>query len=210
MLNYMEKMEKDSLLMAIDSNYIMKKKIIMTKGKQSLPSFLKNELQKQDYPPPYNSIPGNLEALELVLDHHLLDRSLINHMLLILQVPVLASTPFSAKLLKYLSEEVKVERRSSVPSLSYHGSLEDIPSSNQTKIEYLYTLEIKMQVKDKVSSSKCKYFATFTKGLGATVIIGLVVLTVDAVLEELCLAVLIGTRPDLFKTVVGAKFLLEL
>ncbi|GJS67322.1 reverse transcriptase domain-containing protein [Tanacetum coccineum] len=52
----------------------------------------------------------NLEALELVLDHHLLDRSLINHMLLIPQVPVLASTPFSTKLLKYLSKEVKVER----------------------------------------------------------------------------------------------------
>ncbi|GKA31721.1 hypothetical protein Tco_0718026 [Tanacetum coccineum] len=53
---------------------------------------------------------GNLEALELVLDHHLLDQSLINHMLLIPQVTVLASTPFSVKLLKYLSEEVKVER----------------------------------------------------------------------------------------------------
>ncbi|GJX68347.1 hypothetical protein Tco_0304074, partial [Tanacetum coccineum] len=36
----------------------------------------------------------------------------------------------------------------------YLGSLEDIPSSNQTKIEYLYTSKIKMQVKDKVSSSK--------------------------------------------------------
>ncbi|GJT14510.1 reverse transcriptase domain-containing protein [Tanacetum coccineum] len=35
---------------------------------------------------------GNLEALELVLDHHLLDQSLINHMLLIPQVTVLAST----------------------------------------------------------------------------------------------------------------------
>ncbi|GJT18671.1 retrovirus-related pol polyprotein from transposon TNT 1-94, partial [Tanacetum coccineum] len=31
--------------------------------------------------------------------------------------PVLANTPFNAELLKYLSEEVKVERRSSVPSL---------------------------------------------------------------------------------------------
>ncbi|GJU19594.1 reverse transcriptase domain-containing protein [Tanacetum coccineum] len=66
---------------------------------------------------------GNLEALELVLDHHLLDRSLINHMLLIPQVPVHACTPFSAKLLKYLGEEVKVKRRSSVPSLSYHFEL---------------------------------------------------------------------------------------
>ncbi|GJX33761.1 reverse transcriptase domain-containing protein [Tanacetum coccineum] len=53
---------------------------------------------------------GSLEALELVLDHHLLDRSLINHNDIKLQVTVLASTPFSAKLLKYLSEEVKVER----------------------------------------------------------------------------------------------------
>ncbi|GJV33226.1 reverse transcriptase domain-containing protein [Tanacetum coccineum] len=50
--------------------------------------------------------PCNLEALELVLDHHLLDQSLINLMLLISQVPILASTPFSAKLLKYLNEEV--------------------------------------------------------------------------------------------------------
>ncbi|GJX17901.1 reverse transcriptase domain-containing protein, partial [Tanacetum coccineum] len=38
-------------------------------------------------------------------------------------VPVLACTPFSAKLLKYLGEEVKVKRRSSVPSLSYHFEL---------------------------------------------------------------------------------------
>ncbi|GJY37671.1 putative nucleotidyltransferase, ribonuclease H [Tanacetum coccineum] len=53
---------------------------------------------------------GNLEAVELVLDHHLLDRNLINHNDIKLQVTVLASTPFSAKLLKYLSEEVKVER----------------------------------------------------------------------------------------------------
>ncbi|GJY58297.1 reverse transcriptase domain-containing protein [Tanacetum coccineum] len=36
-----------------------------------------------------------------------------NKVKLMLQVPALASTPFSAKLLKYLSEEVKVERRSS-------------------------------------------------------------------------------------------------
>ncbi|GKA72066.1 reverse transcriptase domain-containing protein [Tanacetum coccineum] len=54
---------------------------------------------------------GNLEALELVLDHHLLDRSLINHMLLIPQVPVLASTPFSAKLLKYLSSLEDIPRK---------------------------------------------------------------------------------------------------
>ncbi|GKE29566.1 hypothetical protein Tco_1444950 [Tanacetum coccineum] len=43
MLNYMKKMERHSLLMVIDSNYIMKKKIIMTKGKQSLPSSPKND-----------------------------------------------------------------------------------------------------------------------------------------------------------------------
>ncbi|GKE60369.1 hypothetical protein Tco_1510736, partial [Tanacetum coccineum] len=53
-------------------------------------------------------------------------------------------------------------------------------------------------------------FATFTKGLGAAVFIGLAILTVAAVLEELCLAALIGTRPDLVKTAIGAKFLLEL
>ncbi|GKE40335.1 reverse transcriptase domain-containing protein [Tanacetum coccineum] len=35
----LEKMEKHLLLMAIDLSYIIKKKIIMTKGKQSLPSF---------------------------------------------------------------------------------------------------------------------------------------------------------------------------
>ncbi|GKA35820.1 DNA-directed DNA polymerase [Tanacetum coccineum] len=40
--------EKHLLLMAINSNYTMKKKIIMTKGKQSLPSFPKNELQRQE------------------------------------------------------------------------------------------------------------------------------------------------------------------
>ncbi|GJV65819.1 retrovirus-related pol polyprotein from transposon TNT 1-94 [Tanacetum coccineum] len=45
-------------------------------------------------------------------------------------------------------------------------------------------------------------FATFTKGLGAAVLIGLAALTVAAVLEEFCLAVLIGTRPDLVKTAV--------
>ncbi|GJQ90363.1 reverse transcriptase domain-containing protein [Tanacetum coccineum] len=66
-------------------------------------------------------VADNLEALELVLDHHLLDRSLINHMLLIPQVPVLASNSLSAKLLKYLSEKVKGERRSSAPSLSYQN-----------------------------------------------------------------------------------------
>nr|GFB57889.1 reverse transcriptase domain-containing protein [Tanacetum cinerariifolium] len=53
-------------------------------------------------------------------------------------------------------------------------------------------------------------FATFTKGLGATVLIGLAALTGAAALEELCLAVLIGTIPDLVKTTVGEKFLLEL
>ncbi|GJX94073.1 retrovirus-related pol polyprotein from transposon TNT 1-94 [Tanacetum coccineum] len=37
----------------------------------------------------------NLEALELVLDHHLLDQILINHNFLIPQVPVLASTSHS-------------------------------------------------------------------------------------------------------------------
>ncbi|GJU90218.1 reverse transcriptase domain-containing protein [Tanacetum coccineum] len=36
MLNYMEKMERHLSLTAIDLSYIMKKKIIMTKGKQSL------------------------------------------------------------------------------------------------------------------------------------------------------------------------------
>nr|GEW68463.1 reverse transcriptase domain-containing protein [Tanacetum cinerariifolium] len=41
-------LEKHLLLMAIDSKYIMKKKIIMTKGKQSLPSFSKNKLKKQE------------------------------------------------------------------------------------------------------------------------------------------------------------------
>nr|GFA45652.1 hypothetical protein [Tanacetum cinerariifolium] len=35
-------------------------------------------------------------------------------------------------------------------------------------------------------------------------------LTGVAALEELCLVVLIGTMPDLVKTAVGAKFLLEL
>nr|GEU39520.1 putative reverse transcriptase domain-containing protein [Tanacetum cinerariifolium] len=39
-------MEKRLLLMATNSSYIMKKKIIVTKGKQSLLSFRKNELQK--------------------------------------------------------------------------------------------------------------------------------------------------------------------
>ncbi|GJY53689.1 reverse transcriptase domain-containing protein [Tanacetum coccineum] len=37
------------------------------------------------------------------------------------------------------------------------GSLEDIPSSNQTKIMYLYTLEIKIQEKIKSQAEKCKY-----------------------------------------------------
>ncbi|GKG10362.1 hypothetical protein Tco_0341762, partial [Tanacetum coccineum] len=53
-------------------------------------------------------------------------------------------------------------------------------------------------------------FTTFTKGLGAAVLIGLTELTGAAALEELCLAVLIDTRPDLVKTAVGAKLLLEL
>nr|GEY21787.1 ribonuclease H-like domain-containing protein [Tanacetum cinerariifolium] len=60
----------------------------------------------------------------------------------------------------------------------------------------------------------CKVFclgcATFTKGLDAAVLIGLSSLTGAAALEELCLAVLIGTMPDLVKIAVGAKFLLEL
>nr|GEX83136.1 ribonuclease H-like domain-containing protein [Tanacetum cinerariifolium]GEX84906.1 ribonuclease H-like domain-containing protein [Tanacetum cinerariifolium] len=55
----------------------------------------------------------------------------------------------------------------------------------------------------------CLGFATFTQGLGATVLIGLAALTGAAALEELCLAVLIGTIPDLVKTAVGEKFLLE-
>ncbi|GKA08601.1 reverse transcriptase domain-containing protein [Tanacetum coccineum] len=48
---YVELYGKDGkhlLLMATDSSYIMKKKIIMTEGKQSLPSFQKNKLQKQE------------------------------------------------------------------------------------------------------------------------------------------------------------------
>ncbi|GJY76485.1 hypothetical protein Tco_0481601, partial [Tanacetum coccineum] len=53
-------------------------------------------------------------------------------------------------------------------------------------------------------------FAAFTKGLGIAVIIGLAALTGVAAFEEVCLATLIGTRPDLVKTAVGAKFLLEL
>ncbi|GJX01358.1 hypothetical protein Tco_0185271 [Tanacetum coccineum] len=69
MLNSMEKMAKRLLLMAIDSRYIMKKMIIMTEGKTSHPSFPKNEPLKHEYPTP----TGNLVALELVLDYHLLD-----------------------------------------------------------------------------------------------------------------------------------------
>ncbi|GKG29509.1 hypothetical protein Tco_0416874, partial [Tanacetum coccineum] len=53
-------------------------------------------------------------------------------------------------------------------------------------------------------------FATFTKSLGATILIGLAALSGAAVLEVLCLAVLMGTMPDLVKTAVGAKFILEL
>nr|GEX91701.1 hypothetical protein [Tanacetum cinerariifolium] len=52
-------------------------------------------------------------------------------------------------------------------------------------------------------------FAGSSKG-GAAVLIGLAVLTGAAALEELCLAVVIGTIPDLVKTIVGANFLLEL
>ncbi|GKA46689.1 hypothetical protein Tco_0739572 [Tanacetum coccineum] len=68
MLNYMEKMEKHSLLMAIDSNYIMKKKTIMTKEKQSLPSVPKNELQKSPtqasaVPPPDVPLPYRRSSL---------------------------------------------------------------------------------------------------------------------------------------------------
>ncbi|GJY21343.1 hypothetical protein Tco_0393909 [Tanacetum coccineum] len=51
-------------------------------------------------------------------------------------------------------------------------------------------------------------FPTFTKGLGATVLNDLAALTGAVVLEKLCLAVLNGTRPDLVKTAVGAKFFL--
>ncbi|GJS89659.1 hypothetical protein Tco_0772295 [Tanacetum coccineum] len=50
--------------------------------------------------------------------------------------------------------------------------------------------------------------ATFTEG--TTVLNDLAALTGVVVLEKLCLAVLNGTRPDLVKTAVGAKFLLEL
>nr|GFB36125.1 hypothetical protein [Tanacetum cinerariifolium] len=53
----------------------------------------------------------------------------------------------------------------------------------------------------------CLGFATFTKGLGASVLIGLAELTGVAALEELCLAVLIGcwnsSRPELDKSIVG-------
>ncbi|GJW96771.1 hypothetical protein Tco_0178579 [Tanacetum coccineum] len=52
--------------------------------------------------------------------------------------------------------------------------------------------------------------ATFTKGLGAAILIGLAALAGAAALEDLCLAALIGTIPDLVKTVVGAKSRLEL
>ncbi|GJY38796.1 hypothetical protein Tco_0425160 [Tanacetum coccineum] len=51
-------------------------------------------------------------------------------------VPVLASAPFSAKLLKFLS------------------SLEDIQSSNTTKIEYSYAKEHNIQEKYKVQAQK--------------------------------------------------------
>ncbi|GKA94245.1 hypothetical protein Tco_0816231 [Tanacetum coccineum] len=49
-----------------------------------------------------------------------------------------------------------------------------------------------------------------TESLGAAVLIGLAALSVAAILEVLCLAVLMGTMPDLVKTAVGTKFLLEL
>nr|GEZ01504.1 hypothetical protein [Tanacetum cinerariifolium] len=48
-------------------------------------------------------------------------------------------------------------------------------------------------------------FATFTRGLEAVVLIGPAALTGVAALEELCLAALTGTMPDLVKTVVGVK-----
>nr|GEW48790.1 hypothetical protein [Tanacetum cinerariifolium] len=47
-------------------------------------------------------------------------------------------------------------------------------------------------------------------GLEAAVLIGLAALTGATALEELCLAALTGTMPDLVKTAVVAKFLLEL
>ncbi|GKD85064.1 hypothetical protein Tco_1356218, partial [Tanacetum coccineum] len=53
-------------------------------------------------------------------------------------------------------------------------------------------------------------FCNIHKGFGCSSLNRLAVLTGAAALEELCLAVLIGTRPDLVKTAVGAKFLLEL
>nr|GEX54611.1 hypothetical protein [Tanacetum cinerariifolium] len=61
-----------------------------------------------------------------------------------------------------------------------------------------------------VCKAFCLGFATFTRGLEAAVLIGLAVLTGSATLEELCLAVLIVTMPDLVKTAIGAKFLPEL
>ncbi|GJS33334.1 hypothetical protein Tco_0531716 [Tanacetum coccineum] len=101
MLNYMEMMEKDSLLMAIDSNYIMKKKIVMTKGKQSvLPlsarrrSLANDSLKKLSasreatcallkcggVPPPYNSIQAAVDqcsvdknAFEIQIKHLSID-----------------------------------------------------------------------------------------------------------------------------------------
>ncbi|GJY71346.1 DNA-directed DNA polymerase, partial [Tanacetum coccineum] len=48
--SYMEKMEKHLLSMVIDLSYTMKKKNIMTQGKQSLPSFPKNELRRAEPP----------------------------------------------------------------------------------------------------------------------------------------------------------------
>nr|GEW28232.1 retrovirus-related Pol polyprotein from transposon TNT 1-94 [Tanacetum cinerariifolium] len=47
-------------------------------------------------------------------------------------------------------------------------------------------------------------------GLEAAVLIGMAALIGATALKELCLAVLIGTMPDLVKTTVGAKLLLEL
>ncbi|GKF82272.1 hypothetical protein Tco_0243928 [Tanacetum coccineum] len=52
--------------------------------------------------------------------------------------------------------------------------------------------------------------AIFTNGLGAAVSIGLAALAGAAALEELYLAALIGTMPDLVKIIVGAKSHLEL
>ncbi|GJV52660.1 uncharacterized protein Tco_1448401 [Tanacetum coccineum] len=46
------------------------------------------------------------------------------------------------------------------PNLIAAGSLEDIPRTNTTKIEYLYAKEHNIQEKDKVQVQKCKSFET--------------------------------------------------